>query len=146
LALYIPAGQRRRRAIAVAVATLLLGLIVGLLTGRALAPSVGDRVREVQGAARETAAGLRVIALHDQAGALANQTSGDGGADLVLKRTRSELEHEFGLAPWLGRSQRDELLRAMDALQAIPDRTGPAFGSAAEALAAKIEATFAVPS
>lgn len=146
MALYIPAGQRRRRTIALAAATLVVGLIVGLLIGRALAPSVEDRVRSVQSDARKTAAGLRVVVLHDQAGAVTNQTAGDGGTDIVLTRTRTELEREFARAPWLGGSQRTEVVQALDALVAMPDRTSAAFATAAEALAVKIETTFGVDS
>jgi hypothetical protein len=146
VALYIPAGQRRRRTIALAAGTLVIGLIAGLLIGRALAPSVEDRVRSVQSDARQTAAGLRVLVLHDEAGAVANQTSGDGGADVVLARTRTELDREFARAPWLSRSQHDDLTRALDALVAISDRSSTTFATAAEALAAQIEKTFGIDS
>jgi hypothetical protein len=146
VALYIPAGQRRRRTIALVLATLVVGLIAGVLIGRALAPSVEDRVRSVQSDARQTAAGLRVLVLHDEAGAVTNQSPGDGGADVVLARTRTELEDEFARAPWLSGRQRDELIQALDALVAIRDRTSAAFASAAESLAVKIEQTFGVDS
>lgn len=142
MALYIPAGRRRRRTIALVAAALVVGLAAGALVGRATAPSIDDHVRSVQGDARQTAAGLRVLALHDQAGAISSQTPGAGGADLVLGRTRNELDDEFARAPWLGRAQREELLRALDALQSIADRTSAAFGRAADALARKIETTF----
>jgi hypothetical protein len=115
----------------------------GLFLGRALAPSIDDRVNSVQADARQIAAGLRVLAIHDEAGTVSDAT-GNGGADLVLKRTRRELDHAFGRAPWLGRAQRDALLRAFDALQRIPDRTSSTFGKSAAALAAQIEATFGV--
>jgi len=142
VALYVPAGRRRRRALALAMAGLAIGLVFGVLIGRSSASSVEDRVRSVQADARQTAAGLRVIALHDQAGAIANEAPGNGGADLVLRRTRTELQHEFARAPWLKQAERDDLLRALDALAAITDRTGAAFGQAADALAGKIETTF----
>jgi len=143
VALYIPPGRRRRRSIAVAIATLVIGVVVGVLIGRALAPSIDDRVSSVQSDARQTAAGLRVLVLHDEAG-VTNQAPGNGGADLVLQRTRTDLDHEFARAPWLGSSQHDQLNHELDQLQGMADRTSPAFASAAESLAAKIEATFGV--
>lgn len=142
MALYIPAGRRRRRALGLAGATLVLGLVIGVMAGRLTAPSVDDRVRSVSLQARQTAAGLRVLALHDQAGALSNQNGGTGGADLVLQRTRTQLEQLFSRAPWVARTKRDELLHALDALQSLPDRSGTAFATAADALAGDIEVTF----
>jgi hypothetical protein len=140
VALYIPAGRRRRRAIGLVVAAFVVGLVAGWIGGRASSPSVEGRVKSVRAEARQTAAGLRVVALHDQAGAVAQP--GDAGTDLVLRRTRTELDHEFRRAPWLTRQPRDQLLRELDALQARPDRGTAAFGAAAEALARDIETTF----
>jgi hypothetical protein len=142
MALYIPAGRRRRRTIMLGVAALLLGLVIGLVAGRSTAPDISDQIRTVRDDARQTAAALRVLAIHDEAG---TTTGGDdGGAALVLRRTRTELEHEFDRAPWLTRAQRERLLRDLDALEAISDRTGDEFATAAEALAAEIEVTFGV--
>ncbi|MCU1461348.1 MAG: hypothetical protein JWO37_1423 [Acidimicrobiales bacterium] len=142
MALYIPAGRRRRRAIGLIVAAFVVGLVAGWIGGRASSPSVEGRVKSVRSEARQTAAGLRVVALHDQTGAVAQPTPGDAGTDLVLRRTRTELDHEFRRAPWVTRQQHDQLLRELDALQARPDRGTAAFGAAAEALARDIETTF----
>jgi hypothetical protein len=144
VALYIPASKRRRQTIILAVATLLIGLAVGAFACRASAPSVDDRVHDVQEDARRTASALRVLSLHEESGAVSNQLPGDGGADLVLQRTRTELEGEFGDAPWLGERARRALLDELTALEAQPDRNTPAFASAANALAAHIAATFGV--
>lgn len=142
MALYIPPARRRRRLVLAAALALLAGLAAGVLIGRASSPSTVERVRAVQEDARAAAAGLRVLALHDEAGAVANGQPGDGGADLVLTRTRSTLEQAFDQAPWLGRGQRTKLLHDLDLLAATTDRTSKAFGAAAEALAAEIDATF----
>jgi hypothetical protein len=145
MALYIPARRRRRRVIAASLAGLCAGLVIGLLAGRSSAPSFDDRVKSVQTDARGTAAGLRVLALHDQAAALSTRAPGDAGADLVLQRTRRDLVALFERAPWVRRSDRARLLAALDALRAEPDRTFPRFGAAADALATQIEDTFAAP-
>ena len=115
-----------------------------MFVGRASSPSLTDRVHTVQEDARETAAGLRVLSLHEQAGATSVGTTGNGGADLVLNRTRGELQSEFSDAPWLGDAARTQLLGELDALDAQTDRNSPAFGSAADALASHIEATFGI--
>jgi hypothetical protein len=124
------------------VAALVVGLVIGVFAGRASSPSLTDRVHTVQEKARETAAGLRVLSLHGQVGATSTGTPGNGGADLVLNRTRAELESEFSGTPWLDAAARKQLLDELDALDAQSDRTSPAFASAADALASHIEATF----
>jgi hypothetical protein len=144
VALYIPAGARRRRTILIAVATLIVGVLVGFVGGRTTAPSIDDRISAVRSDARETAAGLRVLVLHDEAGAVPPSGAGDGGATLVLKRTRTELEDLFDRAPWLGPADRSQLLDGLDALEAMEDRSAGEFGTAAEELATEIELTFGV--
>ena len=141
MALYVPAARRRRRIVVFTVGALVVGLLLGALLGRVTAPTVDDRLASVRSSAQQTAAGLRVIAIHDESNTVSNQ-SANSGADLVLKRTRSELEHEFGHAPWITLAQREALLKSLDELEAQPDRKSEAFGTAADALANQIEATF----
>jgi hypothetical protein len=143
MALYIPPARRRRRLIAAVAAALLVGLLGGAVIGRSTAPTVDDRVAAVRSDARAAAAGLRVIALHDAAGALSNQEPGDGGADVTLRQTRAALQEAFDRAPWLGGAQRAKLLSDLDKLGAIADKTSKEFGTAADALATEIETTFA---
>jgi len=137
VALYIPEARRRRRVLLAALTGLVIGIAGGALGGRLSAPSVGDQVQSVRDDASSTTAGLRVISLHDQAG------TGAGGTDLVLSRTKSELEAEFADAPWLSRTTRNRLLAQLAALRARTDQGTPAYGDAAEALAAAIDAAFA---
>ena len=142
MALYVPTSRRRRRAILMAVGALLVGLVLGLAVGRWSSTSVDDQVHSVQEKARETASGLKVLSLHVQAGATSASEPGDGGADLVLQRTRTELQNEFADAPWLDATSQKALLDELAALDAQPDRTSTAFSTAADALASHIDATF----
>jgi hypothetical protein len=141
MALYVPAARRRRRVVIFTVVALVLGLLLGALVGRVTAPTVDDRLASVRKSAQQTAAGLRVIAIHDESNAVSNQTA-NAGADLVLKQTRSELQREFDDAPWITLAQREALLKSLDDLEAQPDRTSEAFGKAADTLASQIEETF----
>ncbi|HEV7759523.1 MAG TPA: hypothetical protein VGO78_11060 [Acidimicrobiales bacterium] len=141
MALYIAPARRRRRVLVTAGVALALGLLLGAIAGRVTAPTLDDRISSVRGDARETAAGLRVIALHDEAGTGA-EGEGDQGADLVLERTRTELDGLFDRAPWLGSDARAGLFDELDALGDSPDPTGAAFGEQADALAGHIETTF----
>lgn len=143
MAFYIPASARRRRIVAASACALVLGAVLGVLFARATLPSVSDRVHSVQSQARQTSAGLRVIALHDTSVAVGSQGDAHGGTDLVLSRTRVELLREFKRAPWLSSTQKVTLLSGLDALVAITDRTTAAFGKAAEAFASQIDAAFA---
>jgi len=142
MALYVHAGTRRRRTALIAAAAVIAGLVVGLFIGRLTAESPDDVVHSIQTEARETAAGLRVIALHDESGISANNTSSDGGAELVLKRTKSQLLDELDRAVWISTDQRDRLLLAFNDLTKRTDRTTPEFGQATEDVAAQIESTF----
>lgn len=142
MALYIPPARRRRRLIVAAAVALLIGLGLGVLIGHVTAPSLADRVTAVQSDARAASAGLRVIALHDETAAASNQQPGAGGADLVIANTRTALQTAFGEAPWIGPSQRGRLLTDLDKLAGIPDKTSKEFGTAADALATEIDATF----
>jgi len=142
MALYVPAARRRRRLLVFTGAALLVGLLLGAFIGRGTAPTVDDRIEAVRNDARQTAAGLRVIALHDESNAVSNAGEGDGGTQLVLDRTRAELREEFDDAPWITTEQRDELINALDGLDEQSDRTSETFGRDAEALADKIDAAF----
>jgi hypothetical protein len=141
MALYVPAARRRRRVVVFTVVALVLGLLLGAFVGRATAPTIDDRLASVRKSAQQTAAGLRVIAIHDESNTVSNQ-SANSGADLVLKQTRSELHDEFDDAPWITLAQREALLKALDELEAQPDRESDAFGKGADALATQIEETF----
>lgn len=137
MALYIPEARRRRRVVLAAVVGVVLGLVLGGLVGRLSAPSVADQVKAVRSDASDTSAGLRVISLHTSNGLQ------DGGADLVLQRTGTELRAEFDDAPWLSTSTRSALLDQLSALQSRTDTTSKAFGDACASLAAAIDKAFA---
>lgn len=142
MALYVPAGARRRRTTLIAVAAVVTGVVIGFLAGRTSAPTAADQIRSVQGDARETAAGLRVISLHDEAGALPTSGSTDGDTQLVLDRTKEQLAGEFDRAIWIGEDERSRLRRELDRLTAHTDRSTPSFGKATDALAGHIEEAF----
>lgn len=139
MALYISAGRRRRRLLVAAAAALVLGLVIGLIIGRATTPSIGDRTAQIKTEVRDTSAALRVLTLHEQAG-----VSGSANEiDLVISRTRDKLKTEFGRAPWIGQHTKQQLLAALDRLAAMPNR-GSTFGAAAERTAALIDSAFGI--
>jgi hypothetical protein len=141
MALYIPTSTRRKRGMLAVCVALVLGVSLGILFGRVTAPSIDKQVAAVRADARKASAGLRVLALHDQAGAVSNQ-AGDGGAGLVLDQTGGKLDDLFDGAPWLAANERTALRAELATLDSMPDRTGVNFGDAAETLADHIDATF----
>jgi hypothetical protein len=143
MALYVPAARRRRRLVIFTVPALVAGLLIGALVGRVTAPTVDDRITAVRDDARQISAGLRVITLHDESDA-ASQQAGEGGADLVLKDTRSQLGKAFDDAPWITLQQREALFKTLDGLESQADKSGASFGQGAEAFAQQIESTFGV--
>lgn len=141
MAFYVPASARRRKLIAASAVAAVLGLVLGIMIGRLMVPSVSERVQSVKADARQTSAGLRVISLHDSAPSVGSQNG--GGVDIVLQRTRDELQAEFAKAPWLTGAQRDSVLGQLTDLVAIKDTAGTEFAAAAERLAAAIDTLFA---
>ena len=142
MALYIPAGARRRRTALIAVAAAVIGLVVGIVITKATTDSTSDRIAAIQTDARQTAAGLRVISLHDESGAISATGGGDDGTQLVLDRTKKELTAELGRAKWIDATERDQLLTQLADLSARKTKSDKAFGKAAESMAKAIERAF----
>jgi len=101
MALYMPAARRRRRLILALLAALIVGGVVGGFTGRNLAPSLGDRVGDVQDQARAVTSELRAMPINyekERAGG-AEFRRGGGVAD-ALDRAHSDLRSALDAAPW----------------------------------------------
>ena len=141
MAIYVPRARRRRNVILVGVGGLVLGLILGSVAGRSSAPTVEDRVRSVRSEARAIASELRVVSLHESAGAT-SLASGDAGADLALRRTESDLRRLFRRAPWVTSRAAADLVADTVALRsaAAGESRSAAFGKRVDTLADRIEA------
>jgi hypothetical protein len=146
VAIYVPRARRRRNLILIGVVSVVAGLVVGGLVGRASAPTVDDRVSSVHRQARDIAAQLRVVSLHAEGKAASLEAGGDAGAELALSRTETDLRRLFRRAPWIGPKTATDVLAGTVALRSeAPGHAGtPAFGQQVDALAARIEATFGV--
>jgi hypothetical protein len=144
MAIYVPRARRRRNTILVGVAGLVLGAVLGGLMGRASAPTVEDRVRSVRAEARDIAAQLRVVSLHEGENAASLGVTGDAGADLALRRTEDNLKRLFRRTPRVPGKTGADLLSDTVALRAsAPGQARTeAFGKQIDALADRIEATF----
>ena len=109
MAIYIPAGRRRRR-IALAVGgAVIVGLILGVLVGRltASSSSVDDRVAHVRSDACAVQGQLQAIPIeYEKELQGSSQFTQGGGAADALARARSQLDVALADASWLGRESR----------------------------------------
>jgi gas vesicle protein len=117
VALYVPAGRRRRNLILGLVGALIVGLVIGGIVGRVTAPTVSDKVSTVQNSAREITARLQATPIE-----YAKQLSGSsefkrGGTVLQsLEDAQQSMNGALDDAVWLGPSQRKELEDALGAV------------------------------
>ena len=136
MACYISTARRRRTTAIIAGIALVLGLATGFGLARATTTSIEDKVASVRAQVRETTGGLRVLALHAQAG-----VGGTSDVQPVLARTRAGLNAEFASAPWIGPAAKRTLLAELQALSEMAP-TSPAFAPTLTKTAEHIEAVF----
>ncbi len=141
---YIPLSRRRRNAILVALGTLVLGLVVGVVVGRSTAITASEAAQEVRG--RGDTLGTRVEALtieYDQAIAGTGDSVQAGVLD-ALDLVESDMNKLIADSPWLGQSQQQGLQDAISAVRtAAENKIEPNdFADIATNSAALIRATF----
>jgi hypothetical protein len=118
MALYVPAGRRRRNLVIGLVAVGVVALVVGLLLGRATAPTVDDRVASVRDDARAVVGALAATPNEyrkQQEGS--TEFRAGGGVDQALVSARAELQAALDDAPWLGALDRRAALASLDAVR-----------------------------
>ena len=146
MALYVPAGARRKRLVLVGALALIAGLLVGFGVGRATSPGLEDEVADVQDVALDATAALRRIPIeYEQA------VAGEGGEStepIPEPSDRAEPLHDdaYAEAIWLPDDAHEATDPAFDELrQMVEDEAAPeAFDAAIEALVAQVATTFAV--
>jgi hypothetical protein len=117
VALYVPAGRRRRNVILGLIGAVIVGLLIGGVIGRVTAPTVSDKVSTVQDSARGVTARLRATPIE-----YAKQLSGssefrNGGTVLdSLTDAQQTLRSDLDDAVWLGAAQRKDITTALDDL------------------------------
>jgi hypothetical protein len=144
MAIYVPRARRRRNAIMIGAAGLVLGVVAGALAGRSSAPTVEDRVGSVRREAKEIASELRVVSLHESESGASLTGGGDAGAELALRRAETELRALFRRAPWVPAKNAGQLIADTTTLrsEAPAQARSEEFGQEVDALADHIESTF----
>lgn len=146
MAIYVPPSRRRRQLMLVGAIALVVGALAGAFVGRSTSPSVSENVRATRQVAKELAAGLRVVAIHQEADTPSLQASADAGAALALRRTESALKNALADAPWITPAAKAKLLAMIAELRAgaAGQASTPQFAQRVEAGASAIEAAFGV--
>ncbi len=117
MAIYMPAGRRRRRAALALGAALVVGLVVGVLVGRFTAPSVDDRVAGVRSEGRSVQGELQAMPINYEKELQGNtQFERGGGVADALARARRQLDGALADASWLGRDSRASARAALTSL------------------------------
>lgn len=147
MALYVPAGRRRRNLILGLVGALVVGIVLGVVVGRVTAPTLSDKVSSVQDSVRGVTARIRATPLEYQK-QLSGSTQFQSGGTVAQSLTdaRRSLTAALDDAVWLGTAQRKELEDSMAALLAVAgSKTSSArYGKLAEQTAVGIETSFGI--
>lgn len=143
---YIPLSRRRRNATLVALATLLVGLIVGVVIGRSTAITASEAAQDVR--TKGDTLGTRLEALtieYDQAISGTGDTVEAGVLD-ALDLVQADIDKLIDESPWLGAARIQELHDATTELRtAAENRIDPGdFADLASRTAAFVRDTFGV--
>ena len=146
MALYVPAGARRRRLIIGVVVGVVLGLVIGFVLGRASSPGLADDVAEVQALATDATTALQRTPIeYEQA------VAGEGGESTdtitsALESAQRQLDDAYAEAIWLPDGASDVTDRAFDDLASLVEDDAPPaeFEQAVEDLVTQIDTTFGV--
>jgi hypothetical protein len=147
MALYVPAGRRRRNVAIALIAVALVAVVIGFLLGRVTAPTVDDRVSDVQADARSVVGTLAATPNEyrkEQAGS--TEFRAGGGVDQALAGAERSLDAALDDAAWLGTSLRREATDALDTVRAAAQASVPAgeYRTAVTRASVRIEQVFGI--
>ena len=146
MALYVPAGARRRRLVLVAVVALAVGLAVGYVAGRASSPGLADDVAEVQDLAADAATALQRIPIEYEQAVVDEGGESTDTIRSALESAELQLDDAYAEAIWLTDGTRDITDPAFGALQRlVEDRVEASdFEDAVGVLVEQIERIFGI--
>ncbi len=146
MALYIPASQRRRKLVVVAVVAALAGALLGLGLGRVTAPKAADQAAAAKDQAKRATGQLASLPLpYEKAKAdPSSQAAFDASLASALTRTGEALDAAFADAPWIGEPVRTQLRARVAAVGESAKRADPpaGFTAAVDDAVAAIAAAF----
>jgi hypothetical protein len=142
MAVYGGQAKRKRTTVLVAVATLAVGLVLGVVIGRATAPTIDDKVADGRAGGRDLVSALQVLPLE-----YSQARSGSEGTALIgdtVERAVARLNPALDDAPWLGPAQRRSATQAVRSVTAAADRkvAPAAFQTVVDKAAATVSGLF----
>lgn len=110
MAVYVSLAKRRRHAALVAIATLVIGLVVGFAIGTTRTSSVESRVRSVQTDADRIATRLVALDIEYRDAVAGGADDFDTSVTAPLAKIQGDTVHLLDRAPWIGADERGEVL------------------------------------
>ena len=145
MAVYAGPARRRRGSIAIAIGTLIVGLLIGIAIGRGTAKSLDDQIADGRAGGRDLVTALRVLPLeYEQASSGSSET---GLIEDTVKRSTARLPAALDGAPWLGPAQRRSATAAVQAVQSAAVSKVPPkiFESVVASSTATLQSVFGLP-
>ena len=143
MALYVPAGHKRRRAVIVTVAIGVVALVVGFAFGRATAPSFTDQVHHAQRRGGDLVARLESLPIEYEKAARGEPGAADVAA--LAAAIRYDAANQTASTPWITTAAAIDAKLAAVAGAATGKATPSAFNAAVDQAAATLAAAFGLP-
>lgn len=143
MAIYIPDSTRRRRAVLLAAACLVGGLVVGGVVGRATARGIDDQVSEVREQAADAATALRRLPIEYEQ-LLAGEGESSATMSDAIENAQELLRAAYDDAVWFGTGATAPTDAALDAVRDVVADEGSAeeFAAAVDEAVRAIEQRF----
>ena len=147
MAVYVSVARRRRRTVLWAIATLVIGLVLGFAVGATRTKSVEDRVQSVHVDADDLATRLVALDIEYRDAFGGGSDSFDASVIQPLAKIQSGTVHLLDRAAWLGPDRRGEVLDELAQIVGLAKAHTNAheFLTGLNRAAALVRATFGVP-
>ncbi len=146
MALFIPASRRRRNALLLAAATLVVGLVFGYLVGKAGEPSFASEVSSAQRKADDLATQMARLPIEYEQGLAGQGDNIQTGTIVPIDDVQKAAAGLFDNAPWVTAKARAATLDAIAEAKVAAEAkvTAAEFEQKVNAAAAALRQTFGV--
>jgi hypothetical protein len=147
MAIYVPPSRRRRRLVLTGLACLVIGVVAGLLVGRASVTTTSERISRVRTEADDIATRIEALTIEYEQALSGQGDSVQGGVLDALDGIDRDLAATLAIASWLSPSSRARLVAAVrDVREAATEQvSASAFADQTAAAATTIRAELGVP-